>query len=106
MSRTRRGLMLGAIAEPGAYAQGATAIEIIGTAGLTAETRTEVQARAIKGNTIPDALMTTLPDNITAKHVASRIVTMGFDRGIGAVKVTDGRTAFVNSDTTILAVRS
>ncbi|MGE0418624.1 MAG: hypothetical protein AB7O80_17620 [Acetobacteraceae bacterium] len=106
MTRTRRGLMPGAIAEPAAYAQGATAIETIGAAGLTAETRTEVRARVIKGNTIPDVLTTMQPDNITATHVASRIVTMGFDRGIAAVKVTDGRTAFVNSDTTILAVRS
>lgn len=106
MTRTRRGLMPGAIAEPAAYAQGATAIETIGAAGLTAETPTEVQARAIKGNTIPDELMTTLPDNIAAKHVPSRTVAMGFGHDIAVVEVTDRKRIFVNSDTTILAVRS
>jgi hypothetical protein len=91
---------------PAAYAQVATTLEQAELAGLSAEKRAEVQARAINGNTVSEVLTTMLLNSIKLKHPASRIVALDFNRGIAVVQLTDGKMTAVNFDTTTLAIKS
>lgn len=90
----------------GAYAQVATTLEQAELAGLSAEKRAEVQARAVNGNTVSEVLTTVLLNNIKAKHSASRIVAMDFGRGVAVVQLADGKIEPVNFDITTLAIKS
>nr|WP_294524461.1 hypothetical protein [uncultured Rhodopila sp.] len=95
------GLMVSA-----AYAQVATTLEQAELAGLSAEKRAEVQARAVNGNTVSEVLTTILLNSIKAKHPASSIVALDFGRGVAVVKLADGKIEPVNFDTTTLAINS
>jgi hypothetical protein len=89
----------------GAYAQVATTLEQAELAGLSAEKRAEVQARAVNGNTVSEVLTTILLNSIKAKHPASRIVALDFGRGVAVVQLADGKIEPVNFDTTTLAIK-
>jgi hypothetical protein len=89
-----------------AYAQTATTLEQAELAGLSAEKRAEVQARAINGNTVSEVLTTMLLNGIKAKHPASKIIALDFGRGIAVVQLSDGKMQAVNFDTTTLAIKS
>ena len=90
---------------PAAYAQVATTLEQAELAGLSAEKRAEVQARAVNGNTVYEVLTTMLLNGIKVKHPASRIVALDFNRGIAVVQLADGKMDSVNFDTTTLAIK-
>jgi hypothetical protein len=89
----------------GAYAQVATTLEQAELAGLSAEKRAEVQARAVNGNTVSEVLTTILLNSIKAKHLGSSIVALDFGRGIAVVRTADGKIEPVNFDTTTLAIK-
>ena len=93
-----------AISAP-AFAQVATTLEQAELAGLTAEKRAEVQARAVNGNTVSEVLTTMLLNNVKAKMPASRIVAMDFGRGVVVIETADKALKFVNFDTTTLAIK-
>lgn len=88
-----------------AFAQMATTLEQAELAGLTAEKRAEVQARAVGGNTVYEVLQTMLLNNIKANHPGNRIVALDFNRGIAIVEVPGGAMKAVNFDTTTLAIK-
>ena len=89
-----------------AFAQVATTLEQAELAGLSAEKRAEVQARAVNGNTVSEVLTTILLNSIKLKHPASKIVALDFNRGVAVVQLTDGKIEPVNFDTTTLAIKS
>ena len=89
-----------------AYAQVATTLEQAELAGLSAQKRAEVQARAVNGNTVSEVLTTILLNSIKAKHPASKIVALDFGRGVAVVQLADGKIEPVNFDTTTLAIKS
>jgi hypothetical protein len=95
-----------AFAATAAYAQVVSTIEQAELAGLSAEKRAEVQARAVNGNTVSEVLTTMLLNSIKLKHPASRIVAMDFGRGIAVVQLTDGTMTAVNFDPQTLVIRS
>ncbi|PPQ33904.1 hypothetical protein [Rhodopila globiformis] len=105
-SKTVFAVALMAIATPAAYAQVASTIEQAELAGLSAEKRAEVQARAVKGNTVTEVLTTMLLNGIKLKHPASRIVAMDFGRGIAVVQLADGKMTAVNFDPHTLVIKS
>ena len=108
-SKTSLGLVLAAagLIAPAAYAQVATSLEQAELAGLTPEKRAEVQSRLSQpGQTIYEILQTMLLNGIKAKHPASRIVALDFNRGIAIVETTDGKMMPVNFDTTTLAIKN
>ena len=88
-----------------AYAQVATTLEQAELAGLSAEKRTEVQSRAVNGNTVYEVLTTMLLNGIKAKHPASKIVALDFNRGIAVVQLADGKMDAVNFNTQTLAIK-
>jgi hypothetical protein len=91
---------------PAAYAQVATTLEQAELAGLSPEKRAEVQTRLGQGGqTVSEVLQTILLNSIKLKHPASRIDALDFGRGVAAVSLTDGKTAFVHFDTTTLAIK-
>lgn len=94
-----------ALSASAAWAQVATTLEQAEMAGLSAEKRAEVQARAINGNTVSEILTTILLNGVKLKHPANRIVAMDFGRGVVVVELTDGRLALVGFDTTTLAIK-
>jgi hypothetical protein len=91
---------------PAAFAQVATSLEQAELAGLTAEKRAEVQARAVNGNTVSEVLATMLLNGIKAKHPGSKIVALDFGRGIAVVQLADGKMEAVHFDTTTLAIKA
>lgn len=95
-----------AIAAPATYAQVASTIEQAELAGLSADKRAEVQARAVNGNTVSEVLTTMLLNSIKLKHPASRIVAMDFGRGIAVVELADGKMSAVNFDPQTLVIKS
>ena len=102
-------LMLGAciIAAPVAHAQVATTLEQAELAGLSAEKRTEVEARMKQGGqTVSEILQTILLNSIKLKHPASRIVAMDFGRGVAVVETPEHKIETVNFDTTTLTVKA
>jgi hypothetical protein len=86
------------------YAQIATTLEQAELAGLTPETRAEVQSRLVGGNTVTEVLQTILLNSIKLKHPASRIIALDFNRGVAVVELADGKTDTVKFNTTTLAV--
>lgn len=94
-----------ALSVSAASAQVATTLEQAELAGLSAEKRAEVQARAINGNTVSEILTTILLNAVKLKHPANRIVAMDFGRGVVVVELTDGKMTLVNFDTTTLAIK-
>jgi hypothetical protein len=110
MNTRNKSMLAAAVAAAGltvsaAYAQVATTLEQAELAGLSAEKRAEVQARAVNGNTVSEVLTTILLNSIKLKHPASRIVALDFGRGIAVVQLADGKIEPVNFDTTTLAVK-
>ena len=93
------------IGSTAAYAQVATTLEQAELAGLTPQTRAEVQARLAKGGqTVSEILTTMLLNGIKLKHPASSIVALDFGRGIAVVKLGSGGMAAVHFNTTTLAI--
>jgi hypothetical protein len=88
-----------------AYAQVATTLEQAELAGLSPEKRTEVQSRAVNGNTVYEVLTTMLLNGIKVKHPASRIVALDFNRGIAVVQLADGKMDAVTFNTQTLAIK-
>src|SRR3569833_2591381 len=95
-----------AIAAPATYAQVVSTIEQAELAGLSADKRAEVQARAVNGNSVSEVLTTMLLNGIKAKHPASRIVAMDFGRGIAVVELADGMMTALNFDPQTLVIKS
>src|SRR5215475_15064315 len=73
-----------------AYAQSPTALEQAELAGLSPELRSQVQARAVGGNSVTEVLQVMLLNNIKIKHQASQIVAMDWGRGVAVVKSSKG----------------
>jgi hypothetical protein len=93
------------IGSTAAYAQVATSLEQAELAGLTPQTRAEVQTRLAKGGqTVSEILTTMLLNGIKAKHPASSIVALDFGRGIAVVNLASGGMAAVHFNTTTLAI--
>jgi len=94
------------VASSAARAQVATTLEQAELAGLTPEKRTEVQARAVNGNTVSEVLQTMLLNNVKAKYPAGRIVALDFGRGVAVVEAHGGGMHLVHFDTTTLAIKA
>lgn len=95
-------LVLGTAA---AFAQIATTLEQAELAGLSPEKRAEVEARAVRGNTVYEVLQTMLLNNIKAKLPANEIVALDFNRGRAVVEMPDRTMKIVSFDTTTLVIK-
>jgi hypothetical protein len=95
-------LVLGSSA---AFAQIATTLEQAELAGLSPEVRAEVEARAVRGNTVYEVLQTMLLNNIKAKHPGNQILALDFNRGRAVVEMPDRTMKIVSFDTTTLAIK-
>ena len=87
------------------FAQIATTLEQAELAGLSPEKRAEVEARAVRGNTVYEVLQTMLLNNIKAKYPANEIVALDFNRGHAVVAMPDRTMKVVSFDTTTLAIK-
>jgi hypothetical protein len=92
---------------PATYAQVATTLEQAELAGLSPETRAEVESRMKQGGqTVSEILQTILLNSIKLKHLGSQIVALDFNRGIAVVQTADGGMRTVNFDTRTLQIKS
>lgn len=111
MSKIRRTFWAGALATTfillgsTAFAQVATTLEQAELAGLTPEKRAEVESRLVGGNTVYGVLQTILLNNIKAKHEASKILALDFNRGRAVVETPHGKIKMVDFDTTTLVIK-
>src|SRR5512144_110134 len=87
------------------FAQIATTLEQAELAGLSPEKRAEVEARAVRGNTVYEVLQTMLLNNIKAKYPANEIVALDFNRGHAVVAMPDRTMKVVSFDTTTLTIK-
>ena len=97
---------VGVLIAAAAYAQSSTALEQAELAGLSADLRAQVQARATGGNSVTEVLQVMLLNNIKAKHPASQIVAMDWGRGVAVVDVPSGGIAVVHFDPATLQIKS
>jgi hypothetical protein len=88
-----------------ANAQSPTALEQVELAGLSSELRTQVQARAVGGNSVTEVLQVMLLNNIKIKHPASQIVAMDWSKGVAVVKLPRGGMRAVQFDPTTLQTK-
>lgn len=87
------------------YAQMATTLEQAELAGLSPETRAEVQGRMQQGGqTVSEILQTILLNNIKLKHLGSQIVALDFNRGVAVVRTDSGTMQTVTFDTKTLQI--
>jgi hypothetical protein len=93
------------IGTPAGYAQSPTAIEQAELAGLSPETRAQVQSRAVGGNSVTEVLQVMLLNNIKIKHPASQIVAMDWARGVAVVQLPSGGMQTVQFDPATLQIR-
>jgi hypothetical protein len=94
------------IAATAVYAETPTALEQAELAGLSPEMRTQVQSRAVGGNSVTEVLQVMLLNNIKAKHPASQIVAMDWARGVAVVEQSGGGLAAVQFDPSTLQIKS
>ena len=94
------------LAAPAAYAQSPTALEQAELAGLSPDLRTQVQARAVGGNSVTEVLQVMLLNNIKIKHPASQIVAMDWGRGVAVVKLPKGAMRAVHFDPATLQIKA
>ena len=80
------------------------AVEQAELGGLSPELRTQVQARAVAGNSITEVLQVMLLNNIKIKHPASQIVAMDWARGVAVVKLPRGGMQPVHFDPATLQI--
>ena len=89
------------------YAQVATTLEQAELAGLSPETRAEIQTRMQQGGqTVSEVLTTILLNSIKLKHLGSQIQALDFNRGIAVVRTASGQTRLVHFDTTTLQIKA
>ena len=74
-------------------------------AGLSPELRSQVQARAVSGNSVTEVLQVMLLNNIKIKHQASQIVAMDWAGSVAVVEQPDGGMAVVHFDPTTLQIK-
>ena len=91
---------------PVAHAQVATTLEQAELAGLSPAKQSEVQARAVNGNSVSEVLQTILLNSIKLKHPASRIVALDFSRCVAVVELTDGKLDVIQFDRTTLEIKA
>jgi hypothetical protein len=96
----------GVLLAAAAYAQSPTALEQAELAGLSPELRSQVQARAVGGNSVTEVLQVMLLNNIKIKHPASQIVAMDWVRGVAVVKLPKGGMKAVHFDPSTLQISS
>ena len=87
------------------FAQMATTLEQAQLAGLSPEVRAEVEARAVRGNTVYEVLQTMLLNNIKAKLPGNQILALDFNRGKAVVEMPDHTMKIVSFDTTNLQIK-
>jgi hypothetical protein len=87
-----------------AYGQSPNALEQAELAGLSPELRSQVQARAVGGNSVTEVLQVILLNNIKIKHPASQIVAMDWARGVAVVKLPKGGIRAVHFDPTTMQI--
>src|SRR5215475_8860921 len=95
----------GVIIAATAYAQSPTALEQAELAGLSPELRSQVQARAVGGNSVTEVLQVMLLNNIKIKHQASQIVAMDWARGVAVVQLASGGMQAVQFDPATLQIK-
>jgi hypothetical protein len=88
------------------YAQAATRLEQAELAGLSPEIRSQVQARAVGGNSVTEVLQVMLLNNIKIKHEASLIVALDWAKGVAVVQLPNGGLAVVQFDPKTLQIKS
>ncbi len=93
------------IGAPILCAQAATPLEQAELAGLSPQTRAQVQARAVGGNSVTEVLQVMLLNNIKIKHVASQIVALDWGQGVAVVQLPSGGMAVVRFDPGTLQIR-
>ena len=96
------GVLIGAAA----YAQSPNALEQAELAGLSPELRSQVQARAVGGNSVTEVLQVMLLNNIKIKRPASQIVAMDWARGVAVVKLPRGGMQAVHFDPATLQIKA
>lgn len=93
------------LGSPVAFAQVATTLEQAELAGLSPDVRAEVEARAVRGNTVYEVLQTMLLNNIKAKHPGNQILALDFNRGKAVVEMPDRTMKIISFDTTTLQIK-
>lgn len=91
-----------------AYAQTSlppTPLEQVELSMLNPELRTQVQARAVGGNSVTEVLQVMLLNNIKAKHPGGQIVAMDWGKGIVVVKMPNGGMSAVHFDPATLQIQ-
>jgi len=101
------GIGTAVLAASASYAQVATTLEQAELAGLSPQTRAEVESRMKQGGqTVSEILTTILLNSIKSKHLGSQIVALDFNRGVGVVRTANGHLRTVNFDPTTLQIKS
>lgn len=67
--------------------------------------RAEVEARAVRGNTVYEVLQTMVLNNVKAKHPVNQILALDFNRGKAVVEMPDRTMKIISFDTTTLQIK-